>query len=1027
MIHVRPRWLFILIIVLAAVGMSLISRARLVIDMDITKSLPTDDPVIADSQYVMMHHPIKDRLVIDLGRDEPDASVLVEGALFVEERLTASGLFKSVGLKEYTHLFPDLISHIIANMPALFTEQSLEANIEPLISPGKIRETMAANRSHLLSLQGIGQASILRSDPLGFKDILLRQMAHLVPSTDIRISQGHILSSDGRHLLIIAEPKGSATDTAIARKITSLLNECKSGLLDKFRPRGIVLRLTSIGAYRAALDNEQTAKKDTRRAVLFATVGIALLLLVGFPRPGLGILALVPAIIGTITASLVYSLFSHQISILAVGFGVTIISFTVDYGIAYLLFLDRPYETHGIEASKEVWSLSLLAMLTTAVSFALLFITGFPSLTQIGYFTALGVMFTYIFVHTLFPFIFPTVPPARSEGFRPLRKWIGMIMGSRPRYKVYGAVVIGGIMLLFVRTDFRVDLSAMSTVTGDTLASEKLVTSVWGNVVSRLFLMTEAPSVEELQRKGDQLAEQLDREKEAGVLSTAFVPSMIFPGRERMIKNLSAWKRFWTPARIAVLKKTMREESIETGFTPDAFNPFYEILATRRLPYTGIPERFYSLLGIVSMPDKGSWAQFSVLTPGPEYHAEDFYSRLSASGLAKLFDPSFSSTRLGSLILAGFIKMALIIGAVTTLVALFYLLDLRLTLISMAPTLFALVCTLGTLKLLGRQPGIPAIIVTVIIIGMGTDYALYLVRAYQRYRDESHPSVGLIKLTIFLSAFSTMTGFGVLSFADHALLRSAGLTLLFGIGYSFAGTILIVPPLLGKVFTPGKSFEEESGPVSDKLQSRVEHRYRLMEPYPRIFARFKMRLDPMFKELPALLESYEGIRTLVDIGSGYGVPACWLLERFPRSKVYGIEPDPNRVRIASTALGKRGFVTRGRAPDLPKFPEPADAAFMLDMTHYLTHDELGLTLKRLHTGLRRGGTLVIRTVIPPRRRLPWVWWLENFKLRLSGVPCHYRSLDQMTQIIGHAGFQIEQSAPSGSKGELFWFVVKTKS
>jgi predicted RND superfamily exporter protein len=176
MIHVRPRWLFILIIVLAAVGMSLISRARLVIDMDITKSLPTDDPVIADSQYVMMHHPIKDRLVIDLGRDEPDASVLVEGALFVEERLTASGLFKSVGLKEYTHLFPDLISHIIANMPALFTEQSLEANIEPLISPGKIRETMAANRSHLLSLQGIGQASILRSDPLGFKDILLNHL-----------------------------------------------------------------------------------------------------------------------------------------------------------------------------------------------------------------------------------------------------------------------------------------------------------------------------------------------------------------------------------------------------------------------------------------------------------------------------------------------------------------------------------------------------------------------------------------------------------------------------------------------------------------------------------------------------------------------------------------------------------------------------------------------------------------------------------------------------------------------------------
>jgi predicted exporter len=794
--------------------MSLVSRTRLVIDMDITKSLPTDDPVIADSQYVMMHHPAKDRIVIDLGHDKPDTDTLVEGALFVENKLTGSGIFKSVGLNEYQHLFPELISHIIMNMPLLFPEQSFDTYINPLIEPGKIREMMAANHSRLLGLEGIGLAGMLRSDPLGFKNILLAQMAHLVPSTDVRISQGHIISSDGKHLLIIAEPQGSATDTAIARQITSLIHDCESELADKFKPRGIMLRLTSIGAYRAALDNEKTAKKDTRMAVIFATVGIAILLLAGFPRPGLGILAIAPAIVGTITAGFVYSLFSHQISILAVGFGVTIISFTVDYGIAYLLFLDRPYETHGLEASKEVWSLSLLAMLTTAVSFAFLFITGFPSLTQIGYFTALGVMFTYVFVHTLFPFIFPTMPPARREGFMPLQKFIGKIMGSRPWYKVYAAVAVWGIMLFFVRTDFHVDLSAMSTVTKDTLASEKLVTNVWGNMLSRLYLMTEARSVEELQRKGDRLAEELDKEKETAVLSTAFVPSMIFPGKERMRKNLSAWNRFWTPARVADLKKTMREASIETGFAPDAFEPFYELLAGKKPSYTGIPERFYSLLGIHRMTDKRSWAQFSVLTPGPKYHAERFYSRISTSGLAKLFDPAFSGKRLGSLILAGFIKMALIIGAVTTLVALFYLLDFRLTLISMAPTLFALVCTLGTLKLLGRQPGIPTIIVTVIIIGMGTDYALYIVRAYQRYRDESHPSIGLIRLTIFLSAVSTMTGFGVLSLADHALLRSAGLTLLLGIGYSFTGTILIVPPLLGRVFVPGLSFDEESEPVS---------------------------------------------------------------------------------------------------------------------------------------------------------------------------------------------------------------------
>jgi hypothetical protein len=43
-------------------------------------------------------------------------------------------------------------------------------------------------------------------------------------------------------------------------------------------------------------------------------------------------LALLPAVLGAIAASFVYSLFTDKISILAIGFGATIISFTVDYG-----------------------------------------------------------------------------------------------------------------------------------------------------------------------------------------------------------------------------------------------------------------------------------------------------------------------------------------------------------------------------------------------------------------------------------------------------------------------------------------------------------------------------------------------------------------------------------------------------------------------------------------------------------------------------------------------------------------------
>jgi len=78
---------------------------------------------------------------------------------------------------------------------------------------------------------------------------------------------------------------------------------------------------------------------------------------------------------------------------------------------------------------------------------------------------------------------------------------------------------------------------------------------------------------------------------------------------------------------------------------------------------------------------------------------------------------------------------------------------------------------------------------------MGSDYALYLVRSYQRYMDEDHPSLGLIRLSVFLCFATTFMGFGALALSGHALLRNAGIALVLGIGYSFIGAVTLTPPL----------------------------------------------------------------------------------------------------------------------------------------------------------------------------------------------------------------------------------------
>src|SRR5208337_4475470 len=152
-----------------------------------------------------------------------------------------------------------------------------------------------------------------------------------------------------------------------------------------------------------------------------------------------------------------------------------------------------------------------------------------------------GVVFTYIFVHLLFPVIFPTMPPAKRAGMIRLQIFVDRIMSGRSRYKAFAALAFCAVMLLFARPEFRVDLASMNTVSSDTIKAEKLVARIWGDVFNKIYLMTEARSIEELQEKGDRLTEELRMNIGNGTLTSAFVPSMIFPGREMAEKNLAAW------------------------------------------------------------------------------------------------------------------------------------------------------------------------------------------------------------------------------------------------------------------------------------------------------------------------------------------------------------------------------------------------------------------------------------------------------------------------------------------------------
>lgn len=1014
-------WRRVIITLLVVSALFGVGLSRLDIEADIVSFLPQGDSVISDALYIFKNHPIQDQLIIDVSLQEENIELLVECGRRVEQSLRQSKLFKKVGLQDFQSLIPDLAFHILNHLPLLFSTEDLQHQIEPLLTPQKVGHKISDTRASLFNLEGIGQSEFIAKDPLGFKDIVMARLVHLAPTQSARIYKGQLISKDGRHLLVIADTAASSTDTAFARQAAALIDTIAADLEQRYGRSGHRVTLTPMGAYRIALDNELIVRKDVRNAILFATIGIVLLLIFTFPRPYLGLLALLPAIVGTMTAFFVFALIHDSISLMVLGFGGAIISISVDHGIAYLLFLDRPYKTYGKDASQEVRAVGLVAALTTIGAFAALSFSGFPILAQLGQFTALGISFSFIFVHTVFPIIFPEMPAAKSRRM-PLQNLVNKLAGAG-KPGALAALLFAVVMLFFAKPDFNVSLSSMNTVSTDTKIAEDMVSTVWGLVFNKIYLMTEAETLIELQAKGDRLLDMMANERQSGWLSSGFVSSMVFPGKERQQQNFAAWKKFWDRSRVTALEKSIKEASLKLGFTVDAFEPFFEMLNTDSYdPETmAIPDKFFGLMGIVADPEKRTWRQVSSLSTGKGYRAEAFYTKYGMLG--KLFDPNFFSQKLGKMLFATFTKMLVIIGLSVTIVLLLYFADLSLTLIALLPVIFALISTLATLNLIGHPLDIPGLMLAIIVIGMGIDYSLFFVRSYQRYGDAAHPYFDLIRLTVFLAGASTIIGFGALCSARHSLLRSAGITSLLGIGYSLIGAFIILPPLLKHRLQT----REEDGRRGGSIRDRVLKRYRNLEAYPRLFARFKMHFDPMFTELPPFLDALNDIETIMDIGCGYGVPTAWLLERFPGAKVVGIDPDAGRARVAARVAGARALIKTGSAPDIPAVSQPADLVLMLDIVHYLNDDALRLTFKNLFDRLKSGRQLIIRASIPPTRPTPWIWWLENLKLKLNQTPSYYRSAENLQTMLMETDFIVDQTKPSGANGELVWFIATKKN
>ncbi|MDT8317024.1 MAG: MMPL family transporter [bacterium] len=772
--------------------------------------LPASDPVIKKHREILKVFNRLDLTFIDIGSQDKSAPIsqdkLIKAANKVAFHLKASNLIEEVRYKWDKNEISDTIDYLRKYRASFFTEEdsiSASKKLEPKSISASIKNwIMILSESPTPML-----ARAFNRDPLSLDALLLDKLKELKARNEsIRIKDGIIFSQDMKHILILAKPEYSGTDSQRAAEFVSFMDELIENVKNELDLKD--LHIAYLGSHRFSLDNSTMIKGDIRRTISISVISILVLSLLVYRRPLLSVLTLLPALFGAFFASGVIRLISPDISAISIGCGSMLIGIAVDYGIHILYHIDHSQDTNPPHRESILYILSkliqplILGAFTTITAFLTLQTSLIPGLKQLGLFAALGIGGAFIFSISALPLLVPERKKEfKKEPLLPIAKLYAPFFtwASKSRRLLSVITLLISFLSIFglFQLQFEGDVQKLNAYSRETKRDWDIVRDSFGATMSSTSVAISAETLEEALDHNDALYDEIQKLQKAGLLAGNDSISNILPGARKGADNRKRWKEFWSEARLERLEKDLSIVSAEFRIRPGAFKDLRQSLPGEMPTFIADEGRKGRLKSMVSnqiavgedrsfvitnlkLVDIESYPLITKAITGKIPGANITNSRFFVSHMIELIYNDLK--RLG-----GF---ALIL--VTALLAL-YKRDISKVAMLLLPLLISLLWTFGAMGLLGIRMNIINSIVVIFIFGLIIDYCIFLQAAWQKSSAEDDPHLSHTCGAISISALTTICGLGSLLFAKHPALHSIGSTAFLGICSGLVAVLLTVP------------------------------------------------------------------------------------------------------------------------------------------------------------------------------------------------------------------------------------------
>lgn len=801
------------------VALLFLASSRLGLQTDLHDLLPQRDPEVVAYRTLLTRFERMNRLLLAVGPISSTDGVSFEEASATAGTLAAamreSGLFSQVRCATDPGQFDAALDALREGRASLFTDAD-RAALEARLTPEGLLGHFAAWRRLFLETPAPSLAQRFQRDPLGLDGFLLKKLEPLQAlSGNASLRNGYILSPDGKWLLLTATPRTSGTQERGSQELVQWMENAIARAVSP--QQSGKLQVAWLSGHRFGSENATQVRQDVRRVSIVSVGAILLLCFLGFRRRQFFILTFAPATFGAILATGAVGLFHPRIAGIVAGFGGMLVGILVDYGIQYLYQADR-----GIEPGEILARLGrpmIYGAATSMAVFLTLFAARFDGYRQLGWFTFLGILGAMLCALLLLPLWVKTPDvrltppwnptPVFDRYFRWARRRRMLLLGAT---LALTAITLPGLF----RLRFSGDLLELNAASPATRADYQLLTRAFPNALGSGSALLLAPATDQALEHAAEVERALEEEVRAGAVSR-FVPvTPWMPPKSVRETNQERWREFWSPARIAALREDLQRAGREAGFKEGAFDAALAALPGPEAPVS-VERLRDSLLGDVlaeTLSEREEGAALLIqFYPAPKAEFGAIKSRIEAAGHGvQVTSGLFFTGHIAGLMRSETLRLGGLALLLNALLFFAFTRKVRDTLLILLPMALAAGWTMGIAGLTGRPATVLDGLVAVLILGLVSDYAIFLLAAGRLSTLESGAYLASVGSATLLSFLTTAAGLGALLVAQHPALRAVGINATLGLFAGFVAVLLLVPLAWGE----GSATSDEGRVASDE-------------------------------------------------------------------------------------------------------------------------------------------------------------------------------------------------------------------